>query len=231
MIEIKQLSHEFRIGKRGKERVVPVLHDIDLTVQKGEIVTIVGRSGSGKSTLLNLISGYIRPTAGRIIIDGHDVTGYNEGQWADFRLRHFGFIFQTFQLIPSMTAFENVELPLVLKGVPERERRKSTQEMLTRAGLLEYADHYPGELSGGQQQRVSIARALIVNPPIILADEPTGSLDSENEQQLLHFIRQLNQELGITFLIITHDDQVAAIGDRTVILQDGRLLQAEPASK
>lgn len=231
MIEVKQLSHEFRIGKKGKERVVPVLHDIDLTVQKEEIVTIVGRSGSGKSTLLNLISGYIRPTSGRIIIDGKDVTGYNEGQWADFRLQHFGFVFQTFQLIPSMTAFENAELPLVLKGVPESVRRKTTEDMLSRVGLLEYADHYPGELSGGQQQRVSIARALILNPPIILADEPTGSLDSENEQQLLQFIKKLNQELGITFLIITHDDQVASIGDRTVILQDGRLLKAEPASK
>lgn len=147
----------------------------------------------------------------------------NETKFADFRIKNLGFIFQSFQLIPSMTAFQNVELPLILKGVSEAVRKKQTEEMLAKVGLLDYQDHYPGELSGGQQQRVSIARALIVNPPIILADEPTGSLDSETEEDLLKFIKELNTDLGITFLIITHDEKVANIGHRTIELKDGRL--------
>ncbi|MDF2813951.1 MAG: transporter ATP-binding protein [Paenibacillus sp.] len=231
MITVSDLNHEFRIGKKGKERVVPVLHQINLHVKKGEIVTIVGRSGSGKSTLLNLISGYMKATAGNIIVDGRNVTKLSEGEWADFRLEKFGFIFQSFQLIPSMTAFENVELPLVLKGVDEKERKARTEAMMKQVGLEELGGHYPGELSGGQQQRVSIARALIVNPPILLADEPTGSLDSENEQSLLAFIRQLNEEQGITFLIITHDDQVASIGHRTLLIQDGRMVESLSTAK
>jgi acetoin utilization transport system ATP-binding protein len=226
MIEVKNVSHQFHIGKKGKERIVPVLHDIDLRVERGEIVSVVGRSGSGKSTLLNLISGYIRPAGGEIFIDGQRVSSLTEGEWADFRLSHLGFIFQSFQLIPSMTAAANIELPLILKGVDEKERGRILAAMLDRVGLREYAGHYPGELSGGQQQRVSIARALIINPPIILADEPTGSLDSENEQSLLALIRQLNREQGITFLIITHDEQVAAVGNRTVTIQDGRLAES-----
>jgi len=223
MIEVKQVSHEFKIGKKGKERVVPVLYDINLNVKQGEIVAIVGRSGSGKSTLLNLMSGYIRPTSGEIKVMDKLVTGLDEGQWADFRLQHFGFIFQSFQLIPSMTAYENVELPLVLQGAGKSARRTRVLELLDKVGLTEYAGHYPGELSGGQQQRVSVARALILNPPIVLADEPTGSLDSENEKQLLTMIQQLNHELGITFVMITHDEQVAAVAHRTVTLKDGWL--------
>src|SRR5690625_4604709 len=179
VIQTVNLSHHFKIGKRGRERIVPVLNGIDLHVDEREIVTLVGRSGSGKSTLLNLISGYIHPTGGDIFVAGQRVTHLNECQWANFRLRHFGFIFQSFQLIYSMTAYANVELPLVLKGISDRERKRKTEEMIERMGLTPYQDHYPGELSGGQQQRVSIARALISNPPIILADEPTGSLDSD----------------------------------------------------
>lgn len=224
MIELNRVSHHFQIGKKGNERIIPVLHNIHLNIHPGEMVTIIGRSGSGKSTLLNLISGYIRPVQGEIRINDQSVTGFSEGEWADFRLRHFGFIFQSFQLIPSMTAYANIELPLVLKGVSGKERQQRTIAMLERVGLSDYADHYPSELSGGQQQRVSIARALILNPPIILADEPTGSLDSENEQALLDFIRQLNRDLGITFLIITHDDKVAAVGHRTISIQDGRIV-------
>ncbi|MDM5339793.1 ABC transporter ATP-binding protein [Fictibacillus enclensis] len=225
MIEVNGLSHEFRIGQKGKEKVVPVLHDVNLHVKQGEIAAIVGKSGSGKSTLLNLISGYIKPVSGMIQINGTDVTSFSEGQWADFRLNHLGFIFQSFQLIPSMTAFENVELPLILKGVNEKERQRQTQEMLETVGLSEYGGHYPGELSGGQQQRVSIARALIVHPPIILADEPTGSLDSDNEKELLAFIQKLNKERGITFLMITHDQEVAQIAHRTIEIADGYVME------
>lgn len=228
MISVQNISHQFAIGKKGKERIVPVLHDISLEVNEGEIVTIVGRSGSGKSTLLNLISGYIRPTSGNVLIAGTNVTHFSEGQWADFRLRSMGFIFQSFQLIQSMTAYENVELPLALKGVPERERKRLTEKVLEGVGMLEYAGHYPGELSGGQQQRVSIARALVLEPPILLADEPTGSLDSENENALLQFILELNRAQGVTFLIITHDDRVASIGHRTVTLKDGKLVDDQP---
>jgi acetoin utilization transport system ATP-binding protein len=225
MIKINNLSHDFEIGKKNKHSIIPVLRDISFEVEKGEIVTIVGRSGSGKSTLLNLVSGFIRPKKGQIFINGIETSSLNESKFADFRIGHLGFIFQSFQLIPSMTAYQNVELPLILKGVSETERKNSTNEMLKKVGLYDFQDHYPGELSGGQQQRVSIARALIVNPPIILADEPTGSLDSETEEELLDFIVKLNVELGITFLIITHDDKVAQIGHRTIELRDGRIVK------
>ncbi|MDF2902936.1 MAG: transporter ATP-binding protein [Bacillus sp. (in: firmicutes)] len=230
MITVQKISHDFEIGKKGRQTVIPVLKDVSFKVNKGEIVTIVGRSGSGKSTLLNLISGFIHPKQGEIWINGVLVTELNEAKFADFRIENLGFIFQSFQLIPSMTAFQNIELPLILKGVSEVARRKLTEEMLAKVGLLDYQDHYPGELSGGQQQRVSIARALIVNPPVILADEPTGSLDSETEDDLLQFIIDLNRDLGITFLIITHDDKVAKIGHRMIELKDGRILEEMIAS-
>jgi acetoin utilization transport system ATP-binding protein len=225
MIVINNLSHDFKIGKKGRESVIPVLKNVSFKVNNGEIVTIVGRSGSGKSTLLNLVSGFIRPKEGEIMINGVKTSSLNETKFADFRIEHLGFIFQSFQLIPSMTAYQNVELPLILKGVKEEERKIRTNEILEMVGLSDYQDHYPGELSGGQQQRVSIARALIVNPPIILADEPTGSLDSETEEDLLKFIIKLNRELGITFLIITHDEKVAQIGHRTIELRDGKVVE------
>lgn len=223
MISVSNLSYAFKIGKKGKENIVPVLHDVNLQVAEGEIVAVVGRSGSGKSTLLNLISGFIQPEVGNITINGTNLSKFSESKWAEFRLNHLGFIFQSFQLIPSMSAFENVELPLVLKGVSVTERKKRTEEMLKRVGLESFQNHYPGELSGGQQQRVSIARALILNPPLILADEPTGSLDSENEKQLLSFIKELNEKYGITFLMITHDHEVASIAHRKVEIIDGYL--------
>ncbi|RST59419.1 ABC transporter ATP-binding protein [Siminovitchia terrae] len=225
MIVVKNVSHAFEVGKRGHKHKIPVLKDVSLTVKEGEMVTIVGRSGSGKSTLLNIISGFLKPTQGEVWIAGEKVSDLNETKFADFRLEHLGFIFQNFQLIPSMTAFQNVELPLVLKGMNEQKRKLKTDETLQRVGLLEYKNHYPNELSGGQQQRVSIARALAVNPPLILADEPTGSLDSETEEQLLQFIKELNEE-GITFLIITHDDKVAEIGHRAIEIADGKILEA-----
>lgn len=223
MISVHNVSHDFEIGKRGHQTIIPVLKDISLDVKKGEIVSVIGRSGSGKSTLLNLISGFIHPKMGEIWINGVKVTDLNETKFADFRIKNLGFIFQSFQLIPSMTAYQNIELPLILKGESESDRREQTIEMLDKVGLLEYQDHYPGELSGGQQQRVSIARALIMNPPVILADEPTGSLDSETEEELLQFILKLNQEMGITFLIITHDEKVAEIGHRKIELRDGQI--------
>ncbi|BBH21797.1 ABC transporter ATP-binding protein YtrE [Paenibacillus baekrokdamisoli] len=229
MIQLKQIEHAFKLGRKGSEREVPVLRGIDLTVKSGEIATLIGRSGSGKSTLLHIVGGFIRPTSGSITIAGQDTTAYGEGQWADFRRRHVGVVFQNFQLIPSMTAYENVELPLVLQGTAPSVRRKLTLELMDRLGIADYSDHYPSELSGGQQQRVGIARALILNPPIILADEPTGSLDSENEEQFLQLLQSLNRESKLTLLIITHDDKVASIGHKKLRIEDGKLLnQAEP---
>ncbi|ASV66466.1 ABC transporter ATP-binding protein [Cytobacillus sp. FSL W7-1323] len=225
MIEVNKIYHSFEIGKKEKKTVIPVLKDVSFQINKGEIVSIVGKSGSGKSTLLNIISGFIKPTDGEVKINNQTVTELSEGEFASFRLQHIGFIFQNFQLIPSMTAFQNVELPLTFKGMNEKERKQKTLETLERVGLAEFKDHYPSELSGGQQQRVSIARALVVNPPLILADEPTGSLDSDTEKSLLAFIKQLNEELGITFLIITHDEEVAEFGHRTIEIVDGHVLE------
>lgn len=229
MVRIKRLNHTFTIGKRGKVITVPVLHDIDLQVAETEIVAVTGKSGSGKSTLLNLVGGLIRPTAGEIEINGRRVTGFSEGEWADFRLRNIGFIFQSYQLITGMTAYENVRLPLLLRRVPEKERDKLTAAMLEKVGLAEFAGFYPDELSGGMQQRVSVARSLITGPPLILADEPTGSLDSENERSLLELLRRLNRELKITILIVTHDRDVAAVAGRRIHLQDGRITGKEVA--
>ncbi|KEZ51405.1 MULTISPECIES: ABC transporter ATP-binding protein [Metabacillus] len=223
MIKVDGLSHSFKVGKKGNEKEIPVLKNVSLAIQKGEIASIVGRSGSGKSTLLNLVSGYIAPTEGKITVGGTEVTGFSEKEWAAFRLDTFGFIFQSFQLIPSLTTFENIELPLTLKGVPSSARKTKVTEMLYRIGLDNHSGHYPNELSGGQQQRVGIGRALITNPEIILADEPTGSLDSETEKEILDLIKELNTEKGITFFIITHDEEVAAFSDRKFVLQDGVL--------
>ena len=225
MIRIKGLSHEFVIGKRNNKQTVPVLHNINLSIYEGEIVSIVGKSGSGKSTLLNLISGFMKPTEGTIEISGTDVTDFSETKWANFRLEYIGFIFQSFQLIPSMTAFQNVELPLKLKGMEDKLRKKNVEAVLDKVGLLDHQDFYPSELSGGQQQRVGIARALITKPNLILADEPTGSLDSDTEQEFLSFIRELNKEEGITFVIITHDRDVAKVAHRTVEIQKGTLVE------
>ncbi|SEH40353.1 acetoin utilization transport system ATP-binding protein [Halobacillus karajensis] len=232
MIKVESLSHAFYVGKKNNRQEVPVLRDINLQIQEGEIVSIVGRSGSGKSTLLNLMSGYIKPTQGDLYINEERVTEFKESKWADFRSEHLGFIFQSFQLIPSMTAYQNIELPLVMKGISEYERKRRVDKLLERVGLSDFREHYPSELSGGQQQRVSVARALIVNPPIILADEPTGSLDQETEIELLDFIQKLNKEEKITFVIITHDEEVAQIADRTIRLEDGRLVSdREEAAK
>ncbi|GGD75745.1 ABC transporter ATP-binding protein [Paenibacillus nasutitermitis] len=231
MIKLQHIEHAFTLGHRGRQRSVPVLRDINLTVGEGEIVTLIGRSGSGKSTLLHVIGGFIRPTQGMVQIAGSDVTSYSEGQWADFRRRHLGVVFQNFQLIPSMTAYENTELPLVLQGVPAHVRRKQTMELLEKLGIAEYAEHYPSELSGGQQQRAGIARSLILDPPILLADEPTGSLDSENEEQFLKLLQSINKERNITLLIITHDEKVASIGNRRLRIEDGQLLDSVQKTK
>lgn len=225
MIKVTNLQHTFSIGKRGKERQVPVLNDVSFDVKKGEIVAVVGKSGSGKSTLLQILAGFMKPEHGSIVVNAQEIAGFNEVQSAKFRLENFGFIFQNFQLMPSLTAFENIELPLKLKGMNVSERRKRVEVIMKKVGLTEVTDHYPNELSGGQQQRVSIARALVTNAPILLADEPTGSLDSETEQDILILIQQLNRELDLTFIIITHDEEVAMIADKRYRMHDGQLVK------
>lgn len=225
MIKVTNLQHTFSIGKRGKERQVPVLRDVSFDVKKGEIVAVVGKSGSGKSTLLQILAGFMKPEHGSIVVNAQEIAAFNEIQSAKFRLENFGFIFQNFQLMPSLTAFENIELPLKLQGMNVSERRKRVEVIMKKVGLTEVTDHYPNELSGGQQQRVSIARALVTNAPILLADEPTGSLDSETEQDILMLIQQLNRELDLTFIIITHDEEVAMIADKRFRMHDGQLLK------
>lgn len=225
MIEVLNLSHSFQIGKKGKEKNIPVLNDIDFTVKKGEIVSIVGKSGSGKSTFLHILAGFIVPQKGHILIRETETSAFNEVESAAFRLENFGFIFQNFQLMPGLNAFENIELPLKLKGIEKTERRRKVSALMQEVGLDHVGDHYPNELSGGQQQRVSIARALITDPPIIFADEPTGSLDSETEQDVLLLIQSLNKSRGITFVMITHDEEVAHVADRMYTMHDGRLVE------
>ncbi|MCZ8534434.1 ABC transporter ATP-binding protein [Psychrobacillus psychrodurans] len=227
MIQVKQVNHTFLIGKKGKEKKVPVLKGLSFDVKQGEIVAIVGKSGSGKSTLLHTIAGFMSPEQGSITVNGQETANLNETERAAFRLNNFGFIFQNFQLMPGLTAFENVELPLKLKGISPKKRKASVGQMMDKVGLTEVGDHYPNELSGGQQQRVSIARALITNPPILFSDEPTGSLDSETEQDILLLIQNLNKTLGVTFVMITHDEEVASIAHRTFKMRDGELVKED----
>lgn len=223
MLSIENLQHTFIVGKKGSEREIPVLKNVHLQVAQGEIVAIVGKSGSGKSTLLQILAGFLKPTSGRIIVNGQETTSLDETAGANFRLHHFGFIFQNFQLMPSLTTFENIELPLKLQGMNVQQRTEKVLAILDKVGLSNVAEHYPNELSGGQQQRVSIARALITNAPILLADEPTGSLDTETEQDILLLIQKLNAELDLTFVIITHDEEVASIAQRVYRMRDGQL--------
>lgn len=227
MIEIHNLYHTFAIGKKGREKKVPVLKGVTLDVQPGEIVAILGKSGSGKSTLLHILAGFMTPESGTVRVNEKEMEKMSEMQLADFRLANYGFIFQNFQLMPGLSAFENIELPLKIKGIEAAERKVKVQQLLDKVGLAEVADHYPNELSGGQQQRVSIARALVTDPPILLADEPTGSLDSETEREILDLIQSLNRSLGLTFVIITHDDEVANAAHRQYRLHDGELVKGE----
>lgn len=223
MIRVTNLSHSFKIGKKGKEKNVPVLKEIDFEVHKGEMVSIVGKSGSGKSTFLHILAGFMKPEKGKMFVNGIETSAFKEAESAAFRLENYGFIFQNFQLMPGLNAFENIELPLKLQGMDKGERQQKVKQLMSEVGLTHVADHYPNELSGGQQQRVSIARALITNPPIIFADEPTGSLDSETEQDVLLLIQSLNKARGITFVMITHDEEVAQIAHRMYTMHDGQL--------
>lgn len=226
MITLTNIQHTFLIGKKGQEKKVPVLKNVDLQVDAGDIVAIVGKSGSGKSTLLNAIAGFLKTDSGSIKLNGIDTTDLSEAEHAKFRLKNVGFIFQNFQLMPGLTAFENVELPLKIQGMGKSARFQVVRQIMDCVGLNEVIDHYPNELSGGQQQRVCIARALVTKPSIILADEPTGSLDSETELEILDLIKSLNESMDITFVVITHDEEVANSAHKKYRMHDGELKEA-----
>ena len=205
---------------------VTAVHDIDLHINKGEIVAIMGRSGSGKSTALHLLAGLEQPSGGHIFFRGQDIAGLDEDGLALWRRENIGLVFQAFHLIPTLSALENVAFPLYPDGVSTAERRQRAGVRLEMVGLADRATHRPSRLSGGEQQRVAIARALINNPGLILADEPTGNLDSETGRDILALFQRLRDEAGVSFLIVTHDDEVAATADRVIRMKDGEIINA-----
>ena len=212
-----------KIYIRG-EQAVPVLLGLDLDIPRGDFVSLMGPSGSGKSTLLNLVAGIDKPTGGSIVVDGVDIAHLRDADLAAWRAAHVGFIFQFYNLMPVLTAFENVELPLLLTGLSRRDRREHVETALEMVGLADRSDHYPNELSGGQQQRVAIARALIADPTLIVADEPTGDLDRHTGEEILNLMDQLNRELGKTIVMVTHDPRAAGRARRMVHLEKGVLV-------
>lgn len=219
------LENLTKVYQQGEISVV-ALDDITLQVRSSEFLTLMGPSGSGKSTLLHVIAGIDRPTTGRCIVQGIDLAQLTESELADWRNQNVGFVFQTFNLIPVLTAFENVELPLLLTGLSRRERRKRVETALELVGLAARAQHLPRQLSGGEEQRVAIARALVTDPALIVADEPTGNLDAHSAQQVLEVLSSLNRVAGKTVIMVTHDPKAAAYGTRTVHLEKGRLNNA-----
>lgn len=221
IVSIRELS---KIYKQGEINVT-ALHNISLDIKRGEFLTLMGPSGSGKSTLLHIIAGIDRPTRGKCAVQGIDVTQLNESRLADWRNQNVGFIFQTFNLIPVLTAFENVELPLLLTRLRTKERRHLVEVALDLVGLLDRKKHLPKQLSGGQEQRVAIARALVTDPKLIVADEPTGNLDSNSAHDVLEILRKLSQDAGKTVIMVTHDPKAAAFGSRTIHLEKGELVQ------
>ena len=225
---------EFRgIGKRygSGEAAFVALHNIDLRIDEGEFVAIMGPSGSGKSTAMNIIGALDRPTWGEYLFQGVHVENLTNDQRALLRRRYLGFVFQGFNLLPRTTALENVELPLVYRGLPAKERHAMAREALDRVGLAAWEHHTPAELSGGQQQRVAIARAIVIRPKLLLADEPTGSLDSARSVEIMELLQTLNQEDGITVALVTHEPAMAEYARRHIIFRDGRLVSDDEGLK
>ena len=214
-------TRDFKIG----EVETHALRGVNLSIENGEFTALVGPSGSGKTTLLQLIGLLDQPTSGQVLINGKDATRLNRNQRADLRKGTIGFIFQFFALIPTLTAYENVEMPLLLKGTKPAERKARVNEMLEAVGLTDRAHHRPDQLSGGQQQRVAVARALSIHPSVVLADEPTANLDTENGKQVMDIMAKLNQETGVTFVFATHDPRVITYAKRVVTLRDGLIVE------
>jgi putative ABC transport system ATP-binding protein len=221
IVQIRELSKLYAQG----EIQVTALDRISLDIAAGEFLALMGPSGSGKSTLLHIIAGVDRPTRGECLVQGVDVTRLNESQLADWRNQNVGFIFQTFNLIPVLTAAENVELPLLLMQMGRAQRRRQVETALELVGLADRAKHLPRQLSGGQEQRVAIARALVTDPALIVADEPTGNLDSHSAHEILSVLQSLRQDAGKTIILVTHDPKAAAFGTRQIHLEKGELLK------
>lgn len=219
--KVVDAKRDFKIG----EVETHALRGVNLSVENGEFTTLVGPSGSGKTTLLQLMGLLDQPTSGRVFINGQDATGLNRDARADLRKGAIGFIFQFFALIPTLTAYENVEMPLLLNGIGGAERRQRVNELLEAVGLTDRSHHRPDQLSGGQQQRVAVARALAVRPSVVLADEPTANLDTENGRQVMEIMQTLNQKTGTTFVFATHDPRVIKYARRVVTLRDGLIVE------
>ncbi len=226
-LEVRDVKKSYRMGKF----LVPALRGVSFDVETGEFLSIFGPSGSGKSTLLHLMGGLDRPDEGEIIVDGSNILKLNDDKLAELRLIKIGFVFQFFNLLPRLTALRNVELPLTIAGVPEKESLKRAEKMLRLVGLEDRMNHRPSELSGGEQQRVAIARALISNPKIVLGDEPTGNLDTKTGWEIVQLMKKLNEEKKQTFVVVTHDPHIAEAANRIVHLKDGLIAGIEEAPK
>ena len=220
ILELKGIYKEYQQGKMK----VPVLKDVNFSMEEGEYVAIMGPSGSGKTTLMNIIGCLDRPTKGEFLLEGESIVNYNENRLSDLRLNTLGFVFQSFNLLPKQTALDNVALPLSYAGVPVKKRKEIAFQALKRVGLAERVHFRPSQLSGGQQQRVAIARALVNNPKIILADEPTGALDSRSGIQVMNLFQQLNEE-GVTIIMITHDANIANHAKKVLHIFDGEIVE------
>jgi putative ABC transport system ATP-binding protein len=223
LVSLRSVVKSYRRG----EQVVPVLTGVTFDIRRGDFLGLMGPSGSGKSTLLNLIAGIDKPDSGTILVAGVDITQLREADLADWRAQNIGFIFQFYNLMPVLSAFENVELPLLLTTLPRRERRERVETALALVGLADRMEHYPSELSGGQQQRVAIARAIITDPTLIVADEPTGDLDRHSAEDILALMDRLNLELGKTIVMVTHDRRAADKAHAIMYLEKGELSDAE----
>lgn len=222
---ILELRNIFKEYQQGKMRV-PVLKDVNFTMEEGEYAAIMGPSGSGKTTLMNIIGCLDKATSGTFLLDGQDVNGCSDNEMSDIRLTKIGFVFQSFHLLPRQTALENVEMPLNYAGVPKKERKERAFLALERVGLADRVNFRPNQLSGGQMQRVAIARAMVNQPKLLLADEPTGALDSKSGAQVMELFQSLNDE-GVTVLMITHDAEIAEHAARIVLIRDGELTEKE----
>ncbi len=227
IIEVKDLRKVYRVGKQA----VFALNSVSFSINKGEFCAIVGTSGSGKSTLLNLLAGLEPASKGSIRINNVLTSRLSEKELVEFRRKYVGFIFQSFNLIASMTAWENVALPLLFRGVSENRRKRAAIQMLNRLGLKDHIMHKPSELSGGQQQRVGIARALVVKPAIVFADEPTGNLDSVTSREIMGLLQEISQENQQTLIMVTHDNSIAAYADRIFRISDGKIIGIEKGTK
>ena len=219
LIHCEQLTREFKKG----EAIIRPLDELDLDVPRGEFLALMGPSGSGKTPLLNLIAGIDRPTRGKLAVDGVDIAGLGRNKLAAWRSRHVGYVFQLYNLVPVLTAFENVELPLLLHKLPRPERRKRVQQALEDVGIADRSAHFPRQLSGGQEQRVAIARAIVTDPTILVADEPTGDLDKPSARAVMELLTTLNGERGKTIVMVTHDPGTTRYATRTLHLDKGRL--------